>query len=311
MRSAAENVSRTDIGPVETFCDKPQGRARVVALQRSTGAARIAFKARDGRTVLDNVHQSGCCKVRFPRPEPGATTEAVLINTAGGLTDADRLTVEARWRPGTCAVVTSQAAERVYRSRDLPARVANRVDVAAAATALWLPQETILFDGGRLSRNLTATVADGGQLLACESIVFGRRAMGETVRRGAILDTWRVRYAGDLVFADGLRLDGDIETILARPAVANGAAAVASVLYTGPATGRLLDPLRALSATLVSTAGCSSIGPVLNVRLLGGSGAELRRDLTAVLDCLLNQLGRGDDGANVKPIARLPRVWAC
>ena len=125
MRSAAENVSRMDIGPVETFCDKPQGRARVVALQRSTGAARIAFKARDGRTVLDDVHQSGCCKVRFPRPDPGATTEAVLINTAGGLTDADRLTVEARWRPGTCAVVTSQAAERVYRSRDLPARVAS------------------------------------------------------------------------------------------------------------------------------------------------------------------------------------------
>jgi len=311
MVSSADTVRRFPSEPKARSGDAAPRVQPFARLQRSTGLARIVFKARGGRTVLDDVFQSGCCKVRFPRAEPGANTEAVLINTAGGLTDADRMAVEARWRPGTCAVVTSQAAERIYRSRGEPAQVTNRLNVAGSATALWLPQETILFDGGRMSRRMTATVEEGGQLLACESLVFGRRAMGETVRRGAVRDAWRIRYADRLVFADGLELDGDIETMLARSAIANGSAAFASVLYIGPAAEAMLEPLRSITATLGSTAGCSCIGPVLNLRILGDGSASLRRDLMAVLGGVLSLLDYGDGKSKLKPAARLPRVWTC
>lgn len=274
-------------------------------LQRSVGQARVAFKRRGAATALDDLHQSGCCKVRFPRPDPGASPEAVLINTAGGLTDADRLTVEATWRPGACAAVTSQAAERVYRSRGEPARVVNRVRVGAGATGLWAPQETILFDGGRMVRCLSADVAEGGHFVATESVVFGRRAMGETVRQGRLRESWRLRYAGRLVFADSLNLEGDVEMRLARPGIANRAVAVASVIYAGPHAARLLEPVRVTTVKLESVAGCSNIGPVLNIRVLSKTGIAMRRDLKNLLDLLTGLLGR--DGA----APRLPRAWSC
>lgn len=284
--------------------------AAIVPLQRSVGSAQIGFKTRGPHTVLDTVHQAGCCKVRFPRPEPGNAPEAVLINTAGGLTDSDVLAVEAVWRRGTCAALSSQAAERIYRSRGIPARITNSLRIASGATGLWLPQESILFDGGRLSRRLTASIEDGGQLLACESTVFGRRAMGETVQVGSLADSWRIRFDGRLVFADAFAIDGTIADRLNRAAVANGANAVASILYVGRAADRLLTVFRDVAECFGTTAGSSVIGPVLHIRLLAETGAVLRRDLAASLRLLLGQLETGRDGF-AGPAAVLPRVWSC
>ncbi len=277
-------------------------------LQRSTGSARVSFKARDGVTVLEDVHQSGCCKLRFPRPEPGRCPEAVLLNTAGGLTDGDRVCVEATWKSGTRATVTTQAAERIYKSRGGPAHIGNTLDVEAGATALWLPQETILFDRGRFERRLEASVAETGRLLACESIIFGRAAMGEIIASGALFDAWRVRYGGRLVFADGLRLEGAMQETLARPAVAGGARAAATVIYVTADAEAMLEPVRATLGQAASLSGCSVIGPVLVARLLAPSGAVLRRDLVRLLQALLTLID--DTDKRLRPAA-LPRVWSC
>lgn len=179
-----------------------QGEAAsgLAKLQRAIGKAQVGFRRRGAETVLDHLYQSGCCKVRFPRLEPGRDTEAILINTTGGLTDGDVIETKIRWGAGTRASVASQAAERIYRSRHDPARITTNLTVAENATACWLPQETILFDQGQFERHTTITLAASARLLAVESIVFGRAAMGEAVASGRILDRWRLRVAGKLVF---------------------------------------------------------------------------------------------------------------
>lgn len=277
-------------------------------LQRSSGKARIAFRRRGCDTVLDDVHQSGCCKVRFPRTLPDASPEAVLINTAGGLTDGDHIAVQAVWKSGARATVTSQAAERIYRSRGEPAIIFSRLSVEENATALWLPQETILFDGGRFTRRLVADIAAGGQLLACESTIFGRAAMGETVENGGVFDVWRIHYGGRLAFADGFRLDGNIQAALDRPALGNGANAIASIVYAGHEVQAMMEPVRAALGETGCTSGCSVIGPVLVVRMLGPSGAVLRHDLINILHVFLDLL---DAGKTSLTATTLPRVWSC
>jgi len=275
-------------------------------LQRSCGEARVTFKKSGDRTALDQLHQSGCCKLRFPRPEPGQPPEAVLINTAGGLTDGDELSTLAHWRADTTAVITTQAAERIYRSRGQAALVRNGLLVEGGATALWLPQETIMFDGGRMTRRLEAKLDETATLLACESIVFGRSAMGETVASGGVLDTWRIRMGRKLVYADGLRLEGEIRTGLAKPALGNGAQAVASLICVRRNAQDLQEAVRNAISGMNCTAGCSALGPVLVTRLLARTGAELRRDLAALIEVMLELLGRDEDGA----VKRLPRVWS-
>ena len=287
----------------------PAGSVAPVRLQRSAGEGSITFKCCNADTVLDDVRQSGCCKIRFPAIEPGLPFEAVLLNTAGGLTDDDVLRANVHWGPDTCALITTQAAERVYKSRDVPARVENRLGVARAAMAFWLPQETILFDGGRLSRRLEADIDEAGCLLACESTVFGRHAMGEAVNHGFLLDSWRVRMGGRLVFADSLRLDGAVDKILTRPATASGAGAAASVICVRRDVAGMLEPLRDVVSAFRSTAGCSVLGPVLVTRILAPDGAQLRKDLSRVLLHLITVISTGD--GRLERRACLPRVWNC
>ena len=275
-------------------------------LERARGAAQIGFARRGAETMVCDLFQSGCARVRLPWREPGRLREAVLINTAGGLTDGDRLRNTATWRQGARAVVTSQAAERIYRSRQAPARIESDLTVGPMAMALWLPQETILFDGASLARKTEVEIDPSSRLIACESVIFGRTAMGETVRAGAIVESWRLRVGGRLVFADSFRLSGDIAAMLDRPAVGGGARALATVIYAGPDASERIGLLRAV----VIDPGCvrvasSCLGPVVVTRVLADTGQAARRAVSAVLVALIGSVA-AETGAT-----GLPRAWSC
>ena len=272
--------------------------------QRSEGAARIAFKRRKNATVLDDLFQSGCMKARFPKRVDTDRADAVLINTAGGLTGGDVLQTEVAWKRDTCAAVSTQAAERIYKSHSGIARVDVRLNVDAGASAMWLPQETIFFDGGQMRWMNHVCVAKSGRLLATEQIVFGRTAMGETVETGFISDGWRITYDDRLVFADSFRIDGDIRKTLNRPAIAAGGQALATVLMVGDDAPENLDRWRAVAANLDCLAGCSAIGPVLVARMIAETGDHLRGNLVTFLEHAIERFSPEKD-------ARLPRVWSC
>jgi len=247
----------------------------------------------DGGTRLDRLYQCGAAKVRLPNVAPGAPPQAVLINTAGGLTGGDRLSVAVALAAETRASVTTQACEKVYRSAGGLARVATRLQVGPGARLDWLPQETILFDGAGLERALEVELADGATLLACEAVLFGRKASGETIRSGLLAERWRVRRGGRVVFADDLRFDWAANAdLLARPAVLDGATAIATVLLIGPHPEAHLDRVRAIVG---DCGGASVWGGKLLARITGASGAALRRALVPVLQEL-------SGGA-------LPRIW--
>ena len=47
--------------------------------------------ASGGRTRVERLYQEGAAKIRMPRTSSADPLEAMLINTAGGLTGGDRL----------------------------------------------------------------------------------------------------------------------------------------------------------------------------------------------------------------------------
>ena len=162
--------------------------------QRVDGEARIAFRrGSDGRTSLADLYQRAPCRVMFPATEPDEPVQAVLLTTSGGLTSGDRTRVAIEIGAGSRATLTTQAAEKIYRA--LPstgdAIVQVDMDVAEGAWAEWLAQETIVFEGSRLRRSFAADIATTAKLLAVESIVFGRTAMGEQFDTGLLHDGWR------------------------------------------------------------------------------------------------------------------------
>ena len=170
-------------------------------LQRARGIGRIAAKQVGERTRLATLFQEGCGKIRLPNTH-SSNLEAVLINTAGGITGGDHLQWSADMAPGGHMVLTTQACERSYRSTGDFGRVETRLKVGAGGHLDWLPQETILFAASKLDRHLEVDLDEGATLTAIEAILLGRDAMGEDAADALLRDNWRIRRNGRLVHAE-------------------------------------------------------------------------------------------------------------
>ena len=148
---------------------------------RASGGIHVRLAASAGRTQAIERGESGGYRVRFPRE---TDCEGVLINTGGGMAGGDRLTVEVALGAGTEAVLTTQAAEKIYRSDGAETKITVRLAFAAGARLAWLPQEHDPVCGARFHAGSMRRFAPNSSLTLVESIVFGRLAMGESVRSG-------------------------------------------------------------------------------------------------------------------------------
>jgi urease accessory protein len=258
-----------------------EDRARDFAANRALG--RIALTAEYGRGITQRkrLHESGGLRMHFP----GARARellAMLINTAGGIAGGDRYDLEIAAADKARVAVSSTAAEKVYRSLGPDARISIKLSAGQGASLAWLPQETILFDGARFHRTIDIDLAADARLVFAEAVVFGRTGMGEVVERGFLFDRWRVRRDGTLVFAESVRLDGAIAAKLGEAAVANGGAAIATVVMI-PGS---VEPLRALAPQFRGEVGTSAWNGIAVARLCATDGAALRYDLTTLLASL-------------------------
>lgn len=264
--------------------------AAVFARNRAHGLIDLSVLAQGGRTRRQRVIEEGSLRVRLPDVS-GPESEAVILNTAGGIAGGDDFSIAIEAGPGAQLAVISAAAEKVYRAIDAASRMKVRLSVAADAAVRWLPQETILFDGARLHRSIEVDVAAGGSLVMAESTVFGRSAMDETMRQGEVIDRWRIRQDGRLILADTLRLGGDVAALLARPAAGGGATALATIVIA-PADEALAQRARDSLAACTSEAGISAWNGIAVIRLRGTNAAHLRRDLVSVLNHVCGTLPR-------------------
>lgn len=251
------------------------------AANRARGRIALSVVAADGRTRRRDVYEDGSLRVRFPNVT-GAECEAVMVNTAGGIAGGDRFALDVEVGPGAGLAMTGAAAEKVYRAIGADAAMNVKLSVADGGALRWLPQETILFDRARFDRSIDIALAEGASLLLAEAVVFGRSAMGESVGRGKLVDRWRVRRGGRLVFAETLRLEDRIAHSLARAAVANGAAALATALIV-PGDDDTVAKVRALGEQFGGEVGISAWNGIAVARLCATDGAALRRDLVALL----------------------------
>ena len=267
--------------------------ASVFAANRARGAVAFDVRSVEGVTRRGTLHESGSLRVRFPSPE-GEGLSAVLVNTAGGIAGGDRFDIEIAAGEGARLTLTTAAAEKVYRAVDQAAELTIALKVADGAHLSWLPQETILFDRARMSRRIDIDLAETASLLLCEIAVLGRAAMGERMEQGAFVDRWRVRRGGRLIFAETVRLEGDIGAKLTRPAVAKCGVAIGTALIV-PGDEALIERVREIAPSFGGEAAISAWNGFAMARFCAQDAARLRADMMAVL-------GRASS-------VPLPRLW--
>ncbi|WP_315724379.1 MULTISPECIES: urease accessory protein UreD [unclassified Bradyrhizobium] len=273
--------------------DPASAAADIFEANRARGAVRFDVRLQDGVTRRHHLHESGSLRVRFPSPEDDGLS-AMFVNTAGGIAGGDRFAIQVAAGEGSRVTLSSAAAEKVYRAPGTPAELDIVLKAEAGAHISWLPQETILFDRARIHRRIDIELAEAASLLLCEIVVFGRTAMGERMREGEFVDRWRLRRGGKLVFAETVRLDGDVGAKLAEPAIANGAASIGTALIV-PGDAALVERIRESLPAFRGEAGLSAWNGFAMARFCAQDAASLRADMMAVLGC-----------ASTVP---LPRLW--
>jgi urease accessory protein len=251
--------------------------------QRSVGHVHVRME-RDGIAVM---REAGSAKCRMPR----GTSDAILINTSGGLAGGDLMSITAEVGDGARLSLTSQAADRVYRTLGPAAEVRVSLTAGKGSTLLWMPQESIFFEGSALDRSLDVNLAETATFLAVEPMVFGRREMGEFVKQVSVIDRWMVRRGGTLVHADTFQLGPAWPFSLATFADNR---AMATLLVVSSQVDTLLGSLRAV---IGPNDGVSAWNGKLVARLLAKDGFHLRKTLIQVLSVCIGP-------------KQLPKPWA-
>lgn len=288
-----------------TVASLPAAEPGAVPAQRVDGLARLAYRrTAAGGTALADLYQRAPCRLLFPRVERGEPPQAVLLTTSGGLTGGDRLEIEFDVGEAAGATLTTQAAEKLYRGLpgEAPASVGVKLRAGPSAWAEWLAQETILFDRSGLRRDVELDLAPGAKVLALESLVLGREAMGECYTGGTLYEGWRIRRDGRLVWADAL---GWREDCGARdaPFGFGRARACATLIYAGDDAAACLGRLRDLLAGSAPIGAAGVIDGVLVLRLLSADAAAMRKLLMRAAALIRHVAGGLPQ--------RMPHVWNC
>src|SRR4029079_18343518 len=273
--------------------DTARATSATFAATRARGAVRFDVRLQDGVTRRGELHESGSLRVRFPSPEAEGLS-GVFVNTAGGIAGGDRFDIEIAAARGSRRPLTARRAKKVYRAPAPAAQLNIALKAESGAHLPWLPQETILFDRARIIRRIDIDLAADASLLLCEIVVFGRAAMGEKMLHGEFIDRWRLRRGARLVFAETIRLDGDIGAKLSQPAIAKGGVAIGTALIV-PGDEALVERIREVSETFGGEVGISCWNGFAMARFCAQDAARLRADMMAVL-------GRASGVA-------LPRLW--
>jgi urease accessory protein len=260
---------------------------------RAAGELRADFQRAGSRTQAMNIFETGGLRLRCPRVAQGC--EGVIINTGGGIAGGDRASYDFEIGAAAQVTLTTQSAEKIYRAQADAAQIDVVLRVAAQAQIEWLPQETILFDGAHLQRRLDVDMDETSSLTMLESVVYGRIAMGETQLQGSLRDRWRIRRNRRLLFAEDMRIDGDMTGVLDRPALGNGARASALFVHIAPDAEARLEAVRQVMADAACEWGASAFNGMLVLRLLSPSPENMR---SAIVRLLQDFRGR-----------MAPRVW--
>ena len=267
-------------------------------------SARLTFFSDKGQnTCLGNLYQTDPQRILFPNTSIGDITQAALVTTSGGLVGGDRISIDIEMGKNTRAIVLPQAAEKIYRSSGLDTKIGITFSLEDRSWLEYLPQETILFQGSRLSRQTKINLSKGARAFVGEILVFGRFGYGEKFNDGLIQDSWEIYKDGNNIWADSFYMEDHIQDIMSSSAGLNNAQAIATAVYVGPDAEENLGIARKIlsSSNEDVLMGATYVNETLVIRWISNNTLNLRNEFGRFWSSFRNQV---EDLP-----ATLPRLW--
>ncbi|PQM61626.1 MAG: urease accessory protein [Rhodobacteraceae bacterium] len=248
--------------------------------QRARGRLELGFTSKKNLNCLSHLHQSGCLKALIPK-NYSSVPDVVLINTSGGITGGDELGINVGLSPRAQVRLTTQTAERVYKSNHGFGKIELKFDLKEESALDWLPQETILFDKSAIKREITVRMLETSSLFMIESIILGRDAMGERLTNNLFVDQWRILREKRITYAESLKLSNANE--LSGFATLGQNKALATLLYVAPNAEQKLERMRTLLKQHNLMSAASAWDGKLVARLVTDCPQRLRETLISII----------------------------
>lgn len=270
----------------------------------------LSFIKDGARTALAERRHSGPLRVQRPfYPEQSGVCHVYLLHPPGGVVAGDQLRIEARVESGAHALLTTPAANKLYRSPQpqLQATQLQRLCVSAGARLEWLPQETIAFRGARAELRTRVELSGDARFVGWDIMCLGRPAADERFDLGVLRPQLELLRDGRLLYVErGLYEAGS--PLMDAAWGLGGQSVFGSLWCVAPDASQQLERVRERLESLPSAAhsgmprlAASAWDDCLQVRYLGSSAEEARIGFAAAWTELRPQI------MGLEAVA--PRIW--
>lgn len=266
----------------------------------------LDYQRQGDRTVLQHSHDGPLRIFKSLYPEGDAICHNVIVHPPGGLVGGDVLDVQVHVGSGAHGLISTPGATRFYASDGLPTTQQVALTLEPGARLEWLPLEAIAYPGCQAHNTLTATLAEGAELLAWDVTALGLPTAGQPFDTGCF--SQRLAIPG--LWLEQARIAATDTRLLESPLGLGGQRCMGTLLlasgtaFTRERRERLLDVVRAALGSVPPDvmAGATCPHPqVLAVRAV----APLVEPLMAGLQRVWTALRPAAWGVGGTP----PRIW--
>ncbi|XKF15398.1 urease accessory protein UreD [Halomonas sp. BLK-85] len=171
----------------------------------------LRFVNRDEITRLVQARHQGPLRVQRAFYPEGRTQacHVYVLHPPGGLVSGDALTIRADIEPGAHALLTTPAANKLYKadSQGVAWHQQTTLNVEDGGILEWLPQETIAFDGSKGTQRTHIALQGSARCLGWEVMALGRPASQLPYASGRIEQQFRLTLDGKPLWLERQPLD--------------------------------------------------------------------------------------------------------
>ena len=195
----------------------------------------LDYRLDGGRTLLHHAHDGPLRILKSLYPEGDAVCHNVVVHPPGGLVGGDHLAVDIQVGSGAHALLSTPGATRFYASDAAEAVQQVRIELDAGARLEWLPLEAIAHPGCRAHNRLSATLADGAEMMGWDVTALGLPASAQPFDQGYFQQ--RIELPG--LWLEQARIDAADTRLLESPLGLGGRRCLGSLwLACGSALAR-------------------------------------------------------------------------
>lgn len=202
----------------------------------------LRFTKKGTKTLLSHRSHRGPLTVQRPFYPEGGICHVYLLHPPGGIVAGDRLLIDIHATDKTEALITSPAAGKFYRSAGDEANQTVNLQVDEGAALEWVPQETIIYQGARLTSKITIHLKQNARFIGWEILALGRPASNETFNAGEVNLNWQIFHNNQLMYLEKMHID--VKAFMANWGL--NKLSTCATLFAFPATSIQLDKVRKL-----------------------------------------------------------------